>query len=357
MFGRSFGGEQSAKSKAALVNVANKADSQLTRVVFTAWYGNFLKYKAEKDIHDKFRKQIADAEEKLIQYKERQLAAVKGVLQRQAAESDGGILDDIVRLWRKVIQDEKGDLAMQERLKATQEKLASMEAATVENNKKVMMRMTAGNDTALTELCWQSWNNWLQDYKKNKDLEDAVKKAEQQLAEFTARKSEEAKGVLARMSGASNSGLIMNAFIAWRDLMKELNESRRMEQVMLENEAKLKSLSGRRSGAAKGVSARANELEAEIFIAHIFYSWVVEASMGRVIKHYKVQLDQKTSQLDAVQTMFKSFAVQLEQGLGNAEDGPRSQRSRSTRGASSTRQSTDRAGRLPADRPPALPSS
>merc|ERR1719487_882321 len=116
--------------------------------------------------------------------------------------------------------------------------------------------MTAGNNTTLMELIWQTWNSWLEEYKKNKDLEDAVKKAEQQLAEFTAKKSEEAKGVLARMSGASESGLIMNAFTAWRDLLKELNESRKMEQLMAEQQAKLKSLSGKQKGAAKGVSQR-----------------------------------------------------------------------------------------------------
>jgi hypothetical protein len=318
----SFGADQSAKTKGVLGNLAAGQEKALLHSVFSAWYGNFLKYKAEKEIHDKFRKIISDAEDKLIAYKERQLSNVKGVLLRKAAESDGGLMDDIIRLWRKVIMDEKGDAEMQRHMKEAQEKLARMEKSTLENNRKIMTRMSAGNDGTLMELCWQAWHTFVVEYRKNKEFEDKVKKAEQDFQEFMKKKSDEAKGVLNRMTSGSETGLIGSSFQAWRDYYKEVKQSRELEEMMLNGDAKFKSLAGRQKGAAKGVAQRANELENEVFIGHIFYSWSCEAALSRVTKHYASKMDQKKHQLDAVQTMFQSFAQQLEQGIGGS---PRSQ--------------------------------
>merc|ERR1712216_664911 len=156
------------------------------------------------------------------------------------------------------------------------------------------------------------------EYRKNKEFEDKVKKAEQDFQEFMKKKSEEAKGVLNRMTSGSESGLIGQTFQGWRDYYKDVKQSRELEEMMMNGDAKYKSLCGRQRGAAKGVAGRANELENEVFIGHIFYSWCCEASLGRVTKHYANKMDQKKHQLDPVQTMFQSFAQQLEQGIGGS---------------------------------------
>merc|ERR1712032_1369787 len=97
----------------------------------------------------------------------------------------------------------KGDLDQQKHIRDTKAKLAAMQESAIENNKKVMTRMSGSSESALLNLCWQAWDAFLVEYKKNKEMEDAVKRAEQQVADFTKRKSDEAKGVLDRMSGAS----------------------------------------------------------------------------------------------------------------------------------------------------------
>jgi len=130
-----------------------------------------------------FRKQIANAEDKLVSYRERQLASVKGVLQRSAAEQDGGIMDDVVRLWRKIIVEEKGDACQQRHLRECKAKLANMQQSAIDNNKKVMTRMSAGSDLTLKDLCMQSWIKFIEEYNRNRDFEDAVKRSEQQLAD------------------------------------------------------------------------------------------------------------------------------------------------------------------------------
>merc|ERR1712195_331522 len=115
------------------------------------------------------------------------------------------------------------------------------------------------------ELCYQSWQKFVVEYRKNKEFEDSVKKAEHDFQEFMKEKSEAAKGVLNRMTQGSEAGLVGGAFQGWRDYYKEVKESRELEEMMLNGDAKFKSLAGRQKGAAKGVSQRANELENEVF--------------------------------------------------------------------------------------------
>merc|ERR1719420_96367 len=116
--------------------------------------------------------------------------------------------------------------------------------------------------------------------------------------------------------------------VAWLDVLKEEKEARRMDELMAQNEAKFKSLNMKQKGNAKSVASRCHQQEEENMIMAFFYAWSTEARTEHVIKHYGGKLDAKKNQLDAVQTMFRSFANQLEQGIGNT---PRSQRKSASR--------------------------
>merc|ERR1719171_2968451 len=84
----------------------------------------------------------------------------------------------------------------------------------------------------------------------------------------------------------------------------------------------------KQKNAANGVMSRLHRTEEEIFIDSVFQNWATESALSKVMKHYAGKMDQKKHQLEAVQTMFKSFANQLEQGIGNT---PRSQRKSASR--------------------------
>jgi len=260
-------------------------------------------------------------------------------------------MDDVLRLWRKIVIDQRGDLDQQKHIRDMKTKLGSMQQNAIDNSKKVMTRMSASTDLTLMDLCWQSWNAFVEEYTKNKAFEDAVKKSEQELADFTKRKSEEAQGVLNRMSGSSDSGLVMQCFQGWRDYFLDLKASRQLEEAMHTGSAQMKSLYGKQKGAAKGVMTRLNETESEIFIGTFFHSWAVEAQLGLVIKHYSGKMDQKKHQLDSVQTMFKSFATQLEQGITASTSSPRS------KDKSKDKPSQESPQEPPQDKPPQAPAS
>lgn len=63
--------------------------------------------------------------------------------------------------------------------------------------------------------------------------------------------------------------------------------------------------------------------EDNVMMMHIFMNWHTEVRTEQVRRHYMGKMDNKEQKFEAVQTMIKSFASQLEQGIGNS---PRSRK-------------------------------
>jgi len=78
------------------------------------------------------------------------------------------------------------------------------------NAKKVMSRMSAGSDEALRAMVFSTWCDFVVQYKKDKEMNDAVKAAEQKVKAFMNKQNEGAKSVLTRMQGASETGLMLH---------------------------------------------------------------------------------------------------------------------------------------------------
>merc|ERR1719198_2251717 len=324
-----FHGDQKSKSKSVLVGMADKNDKVLVHTIFSTWLGWLIRHKVDRDIHDKFKKEITDAEDALIAFKQKQLGISRGILRRGAAQGDAALTAECLRQWYKYVIEEGHNKKMDAALEEALAKFNAQQQSAKDASKSVMTRMSAGNDQALMNLCWQSWNAAAEELKKDKEIDELAKKAEQQYKDFKNKKSAEARGVLDRMSGSSDTGLLHMIIEEWQGVVNEEKESRKMDELLNGNEQRFKSLNQKQKAGAKSVASRCHQQEEENMMMVFFYAWSTEARSEHVIKHYSSKLDQKKGQLDAVQSMFRQFANQLEQGIGNT---PRTGGSRSKSG-------------------------
>jgi len=337
----SFKGEQNAKSKGVLAGIAGKNDKALVHMCFSTWNGWLLQHKANAYIHEKFKQEIQDAEDALIAFKTKHLSISRGILARGAATGDAGLLSEVVRVWYQYVIVEGHTRAMDDALAEANAKFNNAQQSAKDASKAVMGRMSAGNDKALLTLCVQSWQASLEELRKDKEIDALAKDMEAKYKDMMQKKNGEAKGVLDRMSGASETGLLHMMIEAWVSAVREEKAGREMEEKMKAQGDKFKSLNQRQKGNAKSVASKCHQQEEENMMMVFFYAWSVDTKTEVVIKKYGEKLDAKKGQLDAVQTMFRSFASQLEQGIGNT---PRTGGSRSRKGAGS-------------DVPPALPAA
>jgi len=323
-----FKGDQNAKSKGVLSGLASKNDKMLVHTVFSQWYGWLLRHQADKEIHDKFKKEIQDCEDSLINFRKKQLGISKGMLGRSAAQGDMAIVAETLRVWYKWVIEEGHNKEMDGKLAEAQAKFNGAQQSAKDASKSVMARMSAGNDAALINLCFTTWVQAQEELLKDKEIDALAKKAEAQYKEFMAKKRSEATGVLDRMSAGSDAGLLHLIISAWIEEWKSGKASADLDKILNGQDERFKSLNQKQKGNAKSVASKCHQQEEENMIMVFFYAWNTETRMERVIKHYGSKLDAKKGQLDSVQSMFRSFANQLEQGIGNT---PRSQRKSASR--------------------------
>eukprot|EP00746_Dinoflagellata_sp_MGD_P125504 gnl/MRDRNA2_/MRDRNA2_60266_c0_seq1.p1 gnl/MRDRNA2_/MRDRNA2_60266_c0~~gnl/MRDRNA2_/MRDRNA2_60266_c0_seq1.p1 ORF type:complete len:530 (+),score=168.91 gnl/MRDRNA2_/MRDRNA2_60266_c0_seq1:90-1679(+) len=323
-----FGGAANDKSKKVMMGVAAGNDKALKSVIFGTWFQFQQKMKSEKDIRDMFEAEIENLDAKFMEYRQAQLNNVRNVLMRKAAEGDGMLMQQVWKAWADEVQETKREAGSQGAMAAMEAKLASASAAQTENTKKVMARMSAGSDNAILQLTVTAWKQFLEDYKKNKDQEDAIKAQEKAMEEFMKQKKDGAKQVLDKMNSATDSGLVEHVMSTWAQKFKDDKEARRMEAIMAENEAKFGALNGRQKDNAKGVMGRVNEqMELNCLLKH-FLSWACDTKLERIMRHYNSKMEGKKQQLQSVQHLFRNFATQLDQGLKGEGDSARDSSSR-----------------------------
>eukprot|EP00435_Cladocopium_sp_Y103_P056213 s187_g18.t3 len=250
--------------------------------------------------------------------------------------------EDTMLAWKNYIYFEGLSREAVGKLKAARAKFANAKSAQKENAKNSMVRLTASVDEALLALCVGAWCNWLADYKKNKEFEDSVKASEKK--EYMQRKTDDARGLLERMTEATEQYLVQQAFGCWSEGVKaerRLGRTKEIEASVASQQEVIKEMRIRQcsqtysdifrssniqdeSVAQQRISAHlaytavssgptvqeivrvvARQLsrvvparEDNVMMMHIFMNWYTEVRTEQVRRHYMGKMDNKEQKLD-----------------------------------------------------------
>merc|ERR1719146_277275 len=165
------------------------------------------------------------------------------------------------------------------------------------------------------DVCLECWKKWLEEYKKNKHEEDAVKAAEAKVAAFMKQKSEGAKGVIDRMNAATDSGLVEHVISTWVQYFKDKLKAEEMEAILNGANSKFGAFSERNKAGAMTAGQKATAVKEYGLLNYSILLWTEYCKVERLLRYYSTRMDGKKHQLQGLQTMFRNFANQLETGL------------------------------------------
>merc|ERR1719171_1038575 len=308
-------GDHSDKAKKMLLGMAGGQGKALMTGSYMAWAEYVRKMRQENAIRSEYEERLEAATKRLADYKAQQLDNVRNVLNRKAAAGDGALVAMCFAVFVSDVEERKKDAEQLGAVREIEEKLGKFAAEQSENAKKVMTRMSAGSDAALVNLNFQAWVTFIADYKKNKDMEDQVKAAEQKFNEFKKGKSDKAKGVLDRMAGASETGLKSEVFQGWLQIIKDEKEAQEMERMINSGEGRFRVFAERNGKNAREVSRKAAEIVEQCDMMRCFMPWKMHVRVERQLKKHAIQVEGKRGQLQNVQLLFRQFTTQLETGL------------------------------------------
>merc|ERR1711988_775021 len=181
--------------------------------------------------------------------------------------------------------------------------------------KKVLGRLNAGSDQGLLTLCLTAWVQFIAEYNKNREFEDAVKAEEKKIAEFMAKHKENSKSVLNRMSSATDSGLVQQCFASWVEVYTEQKKANELEDMLNSASGRFNEFSSRNKSSAKGAMDRSAEAAENNVLILFFWYWKREVKTARMTRYAKEKNSKKKQQLIGVKGLFKNFANELEAGL------------------------------------------
>merc|ERR1712072_544623 len=165
------------------------------------------------------------------------------------------------------------------------------------------------------DVCLEAWKGWLADYKKNKDTEDAIKAQEAKVAEFMKNKSDGAKSVIDKMNSATDSGLVEHVVSTWVQYFKDVKKAEELEAIMNGANDKFGSFSDRNKKGAMSAGEKATAVKEYGLVIHAMLLWQEVTKVERMLRYYQNRIEGRKHQLQGLQTMFRTFATQLEGGL------------------------------------------
>jgi len=315
-----FGHMQSSKTRAALLGMASGQDKAVLHTAFSGWAGVMLKAQAEKEIRQKFQAQLSSVESKLFKLKERRTASARAALVRKAMESGDFLMRECFAAWLELHEDAKRDGITKEAVEEARKRLEAADMERKANMRKVVARMCDESLMGVLQTGFSAWQLALEDIKRDRELEGEFQKMEAQVKEALAAQKWASARIFESMGASSEAGLLSLGFAAWVQAAEEEKRTREMEAALGSAGKKLNWLQDRQMVHAMKVQDRIN-LQIELFLCmRVLNTWLLATKAERVQRHFNQKLENKRKQLNGVQSLFKTFAAQLEQGLASVED-------------------------------------
>merc|ERR1719335_1232395 len=310
-----YQGSQKDKAYKAMMGVAGKNDRAIMDAIITNWKMVVDRVKKEAEIRVEYEERIEAAQKRLFEYKQSQKSNSKGVLLRQAAAGDSALIGEVFAFLCKEPMARKAAEDEENKMRAMEAKLAAQAAKNKDGAKAVLMRNLASGDNMLMDVCIEAWKDWLKEYKLNKESEDAVKAAEAKVAAFMKSKSEGAKGVIDKMNSATDSGLVEHVISTWIQYRKDEKKAQEMEELLNGANSKFGAFASRNKDSAMSAGQKATAVKEYGLLNHSILLWTEFCKVERLLRYYSNRIEGKKHQLQGLQTMFRTFATQLESGL------------------------------------------
>lgn len=323
------------KSKSVLLSLAAGADTALRATCFLSWADHVMVLKKEAEIRKEYAEQIEVAEKRLSDYIETQVSIIKNMINKKHGQGFMVLVAECFDAFKREVEDVK---FAKENQSAIAELEAQMDKFSMEKKmkaRKSLASMNAASDTALQDLCMMAWISFCEDYKKNKELNDAVKAKEMQITELKRKSKAGSKSVLDRMANNSESALIQKVWSAWSEWYVEVKKSNELQEMLNSGSGRFNEFTRRNKASAGSAMDRAAHLQDQACYLAVFNFWKKHVKVERMVRWAKEKNQKKKNQLIGVKGLFKNFASELESGL---KDGtPRIPAQKSHRSVSSSR--------------------
>jgi hypothetical protein len=315
---------QNDKVKKVLMNFLGGNVGAILASFFKEWVNVLKVIRMESEVRAEFQDRLENVQKKLLEFKASQSAGLRNMMNKKGAAYEEALLQEIFSTWSQDVQSEKMERQRVAEHADLEKRLADMKKAQNANSKKVLARMSAGTDAGLTHTAFQAWFEYCQELKKLKAQDDAEREAQEKMKKMMEDKKDGTKKVMMAMTAGQDSAVIKMAFDAWKEVWDDAKREAAIADALAAQGAKMGQFNSRNKMNSMNACERAEYCANLMIYMKMFAAWKLDTKVEIAHRFHSGKIDGKRQQLIGVQHMFKKFAAQLESGLKETDDSHRS---------------------------------
>lgn len=316
----SFRGIVSEKSRACLMGVVLGSSKGMMATCYAAWRGQTEEGKVHRKLRETYEAQLEDMQRQILQYQAERLRNVRNAMARTCVEHGEQLLRTLFQCWISDTQQSKQRGQGERELDKAQAHFFYVKASRIASSRKIVAQMILDAELAPLVMCFQAWTQFLEEETKEKEAGQRVKEVERQLKEVMVLRKERIVKVFETMLRKQNEDMEFEIFQCWVQQCQEEKRAREMDDAMGHFTGKFSMLKTRQEQTALEVQSRINAQADNVLLSKFMSSWKQSSRAENLEKFFHRKLDNKRKQVAGVQTLFQTFAKQIEDNLDDEDD-------------------------------------
>mmetsp|Transcript_16886 Transcript_16886/g.31472 ORF Transcript_16886/g.31472 Transcript_16886/m.31472 type:complete len:514 (+) Transcript_16886:107-1648(+) len=307
--------QASEKTKQFLLTMVAGQETALRNTVFISWVDFIQMMKKENEIRKDYEVEIEAAERRLKEYIEKQVGLTRNIIDKKHGQGLEFLMQECFNALKSEVETAKYNKMSEEELAELNKQMEKFSSDQKAKGRSALAGMTANKELACQNVCFQSWVAFLEDYRKNKEIEDAVKAKEKQINDIMKKQKEGSKSVVDRMAQGNANALVQKCLQGWIELFIEQKKSMAMQDKLNSGTGRFNEFSNRNKSSAHSAMDRTAFLQTQSTEIAVFSYWKKYVKVERMIRYARQKNETKKKQLAGVKGLFKNFASELESGL------------------------------------------
>lgn len=313
---------QAKKSASALMAFCGNQTKTQLKAAWGAWFETAQASKSERCIHDKWRAEHDSRMMIVKQLRERHSADIMKAMAWKICEDVCSLLEVIMSEWRKVVED----IHNQENIRKVNEARSRMEALKAQKRASTL-RVIAEScfmaNESLVVKGFEALRHFSEGCKRERAKQSSIQALQVSCKAKLDGKKSNAKTVLVELCKRSADSLAMLTFQSWSLEVQEYRRSRELDDAMRKSDQKLSMLRSRQHTCAAGVDSRLTQRLNMMLMVQVMSAWLLVVKTQNMERGFVSRLEKKRQQLNGVQTLFTAFAAQLDSSLSTEIDSSR----------------------------------
>ncbi|CAE7946045.1 RCBTB2, partial [Symbiodinium sp. KB8] len=262
---------------------------------------------------------LRELEQKKREFKERQVRGARGLLNRQAAARQREVALDCFWSWHGVVRERKSEDDLATKLQDFRARLRRMKESQAMKADSFFLKASTYSESALMHSCFQAFAAARREVAEEAACRAQLQKSQQEIEKFQQSKSSTAKRIIREMCCCTEMGLVTEAWAAWVMSHGQALEERALQQQLDEGASRRELIRRRSKESGHKVAEKLRAQRDVTALLEVLAAWRIHSRVEGKTRHHRVRVDAKRQQLQGVQTMFRSFATQLEYQLTQSQ--------------------------------------